>query len=322
MRRYLFPLITAIALLEALVLVWQSFSLSVEMRNNSAYTEEDGGLSPDGPQISQGPDVQKPANSSSAQTASPSLVVKVPYLAYTFNVPGVLQEAGSFEESSSPYWWLDSGGVLAIENGYGATNEGSLPALSRWRLLYNVTNPLDTDNGYHPQNIFRLVTQDSWKEIWQQAYFTITANELSDSPNRNASNGLLLFNRYESAATLYYTGIRVDGALVIKKKIDGVYYTLAYKQIFPGTYDRAKNPNLLPLNQWIGLRSEVSTNVDGTVTIKLYTDLNHAGDWTLALSATDDGKSFGGRALTKAGHAGIRTDFMDVRFSAYKVGER
>ena len=39
---------------------------------------------------------------------------------------------------------------------------------------------------------------------------------------------MLLFNRYQDGQTLYYGGVRVDGAAVIKKKLAGVYTTLAY----------------------------------------------------------------------------------------------
>src|SRR3989344_3899525 len=40
---------------------------------------------------------------------------------YTFNVPGILEETASEKESSSPYFWLSSGGKLMIADGVGRT---------------------------------------------------------------------------------------------------------------------------------------------------------------------------------------------------------
>ncbi|MCL4529784.1 MAG: hypothetical protein M1282_10255, partial [Chloroflexi bacterium] len=157
-------------------------------------------------------------------------------ISYTFNVPGILYEAGAAPRTTSPYWWVDSGAALVIENGIGHTILGALPADDPWRMRYDKNNPVDTDNGYHPQNIFRLVTNGSWMNYTEECYFKIVATNLSASPNRNQSNGLLLFNRYEDHNDLYYAGIRVDGTSVIKKKIGSIYYTMAQNPLFPGIY--------------------------------------------------------------------------------------
>jgi len=107
---------------------------------------------------------------------------------------------------------------------------------------------------------------------------------------------------------------------MIKKKINGRYYTMAFKQYFSGSpYNINTNPNLLPKNTWLGLRSVVTTDPDGTVSIKLFIDNGKKGHWILAVSATDDGKSYGGAVFSKYGYLGIRTDFMDVEFSDYEV---
>lgn len=239
---------------------------------------------------------------------------------FSFSSKGVIEESGEIFESKNSDWSVSSGAYLYLENGVGKTIQGSLPAGDKWRQIYDKENPVDTDNGFHPQNIFRLVQRGSWLNFVQQAYFKITADNLSESANRNESNGLLLFNRYQDANNLYYTGIRADGAATIKKKKNGTYYTLVQKKFLEGAaYERDKNPNLLPKNEWLGLRSEVKTNPDGTVAIKLFWDKGKTGAWQLLLEATDDGKSFGGAVLGEAGHAGIRTDFMDVEFSDYKI---
>lgn len=239
---------------------------------------------------------------------------------YTFNSDGTLPEAGTLEESWSPYWWLNSGGLLYIRNGKGTTVSGELSRLSPWRLLYNRNNPTDTDKGTHPQNIFRLLSRSTWQNVRTQAYFKILADNLSSSPNRNASNGLLLMTRYVDENNLYYLGIRVDGAAVIKKKVNGDYYTLAYEKIFGNTeYDHSSNPSLLPKNKEIGLRSEVKNNADGTVSLQLFMDEGRTGKWTSILTAIDDGTTYGGDAITGKGHVGIRTDFMDVEFSNFSA---
>lgn len=238
---------------------------------------------------------------------------------YTFNSSGTLFEAGSLSLSSSPYWWVNSGAFLVLSGTVGSTAQGSLPTLSPWRILYAANNSADTDNGFHPQNIFRLVTKSKWNNVREQGIFRVKADNLSNSPNRNSSNGILFFVRYQDSDTLYYTGIRVDGSAVVKKKINGTYYILASKQIIPGTYNHSSKPNLIPKNTWIGLRTETVTNSNGTVGIKLYTDIGNTGTWTLAVSALDDNKSYGGKAITASGYAGIRTDFMDVEFDNFKL---
>ena len=256
----------------------------------------------------------------SSQMASVAASVGSPFH-YTFKVDGVLDEAGKMGDSSSPYWWLNSGGQFYLKDSIGKTVQGELGQFNKWRLVYNIANPTDTDSGYHPQNIFRLITRSKWQSFTQEAYFNIVKLNMSASQNRNTSNGLLFFNRYQDGNNLYYAGIRVDGAAVIKKKINGSYYTLAQKSFYnaDAPYNRDTNPNLIPGQKWIGLKSEIKTNSDNTVDIKLFIDKDKTGNWILAVEARDDGKSFGGAAISNEGYAGIRTDFMDVEFDDYKM---
>jgi hypothetical protein len=236
-----------------------------------------------------------------------------------FSSPQVLVETGSMSESEDPHWWVNSGGRFNITDGSGKTIQGDTMPDDPMAKLYARTNPLDTDNGVHPQNIFRLVERNKWTDFSQEVYFRITALNMSHSPNRNASNGVFLFNRYQSGDDLYYTGLRVDGAAVIKKKLRGKYYTMAYKPLFPGSdYDRDNNPERMPQNSWLGLKSEVKTNEDGTVSVKLFVDTKNSGTWDLFLSVTDTGTSTGA-AIIKGGYAGLRTDFMDVEFKHYAI---
>jgi len=232
-----------------------------------------------------------------------------------------LKETGSMEESTSPGWWLNSGGYFYSKKKVGKTFQKMVPRTNRWHERYRKSNARDTDNGSHPQNIFRLVTRSKWNNLSQEAYFRINRNNLSKSKYRNESNGLLLFNRYQDGNNLYYTGIRVDGKAVIKKKIKGKYYTMGQKRVYKGKYNREDKPNLLPKHTWIGIKSEVVTNSDDTVTVKLYIDKNQSGNWQLVLESVDNNAKYGGEAIKSAGYGGIRTDFMDVDMDNYKIQE-
>jgi hypothetical protein len=238
----------------------------------------------------------------------------------SFDVAEVIEETGSITESGDPDWWVNSGGRFIKSGGLGHTLQGELPATDRWRVAYSQSNPVDTDDGYHPQNIFRLVTRTSWTNLDQQVHFRIDKINPSASPNRNASNGVLLFNRYQDGQTLYYTGVRVDGAAVIKKKLAGTYTTLAYGAFFPGfgSYDPTTKPNLIPENQWIGIRSVVNTNPDSSVDIQLFVD--DGSGWQLALDAVDTGTT--SAAIVNGGYGGIRTDFLDADFEDYQMTAR
>ncbi|MFA5134025.1 MAG: hypothetical protein WC459_04450 [Patescibacteria group bacterium] len=235
-----------------------------------------------------------------------------------FNRNDYLEEASSMSKSKSSFWWLSSGAVFITENGIGSTNIGRLASGSKWQVDYANNNSDGTDGGFLPQNIFRLVTSAKLKNFEQQCYFYIVNYNAVASQNRNESNGIFFFNRYQDQDNVYYTGIRVDGAAVIKKKIKGEYYTMAYiPNIFSGAYNRSKTPNLLPIKKWIGMKSEIKDNPDGTVDIKLFIDAENNGIWRQVAKATDDGKSFNGAAILASGHGGIRTDFMDIEFSKY-----
>ncbi|MGH7898039.1 MAG: BACON domain-containing protein [Candidatus Binatia bacterium] len=223
-------------------------------------------------------------------------------------------------ESADPDWWVNSGGRFCRQASLGSTVQGSLPANDRWRTLYASSNPVDTDNGYHPQNIFRFVTKGLWGDVQQTVYFRIRALNMSSSSNRNASNGILFFHRYQDGQNLYYAGVRVDGAAVIKKKLGGTYYTMAYHSgVYPGgSYNATSNPNLLPMDRWVGMRTVID-NASGGVTIRLELDDPAIGSgWTPVIEAEDSGQ-YGGAAITVSGHAGIRTDFMDVEFDGYEA---
>jgi len=238
---------------------------------------------------------------------------------YTFNSSGTLNESGDMNESSSPYFYLNSGGQFLIDGGVGKTIQGKLAESDPTFLLYALSNILDTDGGHQPQNIFRLLTRSEWKDAVNKVSWRITDLNLSDSPNRDGHNGILLFSRYQDQDNLYYAGVRSDGSAIIKKKVGGTYYTLASVQIFgtKGKYDRDNTPSLLPLDKWTGMKLETYNLKNGAVRLRLLLDRENDGSFVSILSADDNG--VGGQAFVEAGHSGIRTDFMDVEFDNYRL---
>lgn len=236
---------------------------------------------------------------------------------YPFTTPGVLLESDESAHSASEYWWLNSGAKLIITEEYGETIQGPLNPLDPWRLEYALDNPVDTEAGFHPQNLYRLVSRKHWGDVRTECFYYIVGDNESLSPNRNGSNGLFLMSRYSPGGqTLYYAGIRVDGQAVIKKKYRGEYSTLAETTLFPGEYSRGKKPDLLPHQEWLGLRMETKTDGD-IVIIRLYVQAED-GTWQMVLEAIDT-TTGSEKPIFQSGPVGIRTDFMDVRFRDFRA---
>ena len=247
--------------------------------------------------------------------ASTPAIVTSPWH-YYFTVDGTLSESSPMDNSSSPYFWLSSGAYLFLSNGTAKTVHGELDTWSKWRVAYANSNPRDTDNGYHPQNIFRLVTRSKWLNHTSQVSFKIDKTILSDSPERNAWSGILFFSRYQDSNNLYYAGIRMDGHAVIKKKLSGVYYTLAEKAVFPGVYDRTSNPTLLPQQKWMKIKLETSNTSTGT-RLRLFLDRENNNTWETLLDVTDTRGKKDGDPISQEGYSGIRTDFQEVEFDDF-----
>lgn len=234
--------------------------------------------------------------------------------------PWLIRETGKMNESPDSNWWVNSGAQISRNGDTLSTIQGKLPDTDHFRMLYAISNPVDTDNGYRPQNILRLVTRAKYSNVVQQVFFNISHINASDSPNRNQSNGVLFFHRYQDGDNLYYAGIRVDGTAVLKKKFKGKYRTLKSVTVYPGAYQRDRLPNLLPVNRWIGMKTEIEDTTGHGVAVSLYINDNQLGlGWTRVLHAMDS--CIAEECITKAGYAGIRSDFMDVRFESYQVSE-
>src|SRR6185436_13820912 len=107
----------------------------------------------------------------------------------SFNNNGTLEESYPMSASTSPYYWVNSGGRLICTNGVGQTVFGALPTNDKWRLAYAISNPLDTGTGYYPQNIFRLITRSTWHNVSQELMFNINSIVMTDTPNRDGYSG-------------------------------------------------------------------------------------------------------------------------------------
>lgn len=237
-----------------------------------------------------------------------------------FGTDKILEEAASPEASKDTHWWLNSGGQLWMRDGMAMTVQGEAQPGIKWKRLYAESSPVDTDEGKFPQNLFRLIHLEICKDCRQQVYFSVKKNNLNVSPNRNQSNGVFLMSRFQDDGdTVYYLGLRVDGSAVIKKKVDGVYWTLASAVIYPNPgYDSVANPNVLPKDTWTGMRATVR-NIDGQkVSLVLEIDEDRSGNWEEALRVEDVMNDQSG-VIGVGGYQGLRSDFMDVAWDDYAL---
>lgn len=227
----------------------------------------------------------------------------------------VLEETASPEESSSEKFWLNSGAYFYVFDGVGSTVTGSLEEGSKWQQAFWEYNPESTQGGFYPQNIFRLLTRDVWQNSQSTLEFVVHQNNLAKTPERNESNGVLLFMRYIDSDNLYYAGLRVDGHAVLKRKTFGEYETLAEVPVIEGTYHSITNPNLLKLNSPYSIRSSIKNNSYGDPVVDFYYRENPSDAWHHVFSYLDMSEN----AIRATAHNGIRTDFMDVEFLRYEV---
>ncbi len=232
----------------------------------------------------------------------------------------VLEESPSMSQSPNQTWWLNSGAKAFFLENEIQTIQGSLDVNDHWRNRYFNSNPTETDDGLHPQNIFRLVTKQKYVQATQSAQVRIDRLILSKDEHRAASNGILFFHHYMDGDNLYYAGVRVDGAAVIKKKIKGKYYTMAYQPLIGGLrYNRETMPNKLPIDEWFGMRTEIENLESGAVAVRIFIDFSAQGNWQLAAEAIDTGEKYDSTILNKEGYVGIRTDFIDATVRDYSV---
>jgi hypothetical protein len=248
-----------------------------------------------------------------------------------FDRQGIIKEAHSISGSLDQHWWLSSGGYLYLNNGTASTIQGTLPQNDTFRINYSLSKgSKDTDNGYRPQNIFRLVNRNTWAGNYTaEVYFkyskynnnTIGIAAAIDK-KLGADNGVSLMVNNQNGNNLYYVGLRADGFAGIKKKMDSDYSVLQNPvKVFPGVYKHYDN--LIPQDKWIGLRAVVEQRHDAPsgkdqIYIAMYIDEKGDGSsWKYVTSYVDQNSSTS--PIFKQGHTGIRTDFMDTQFKNFKV---
>lgn len=235
---------------------------------------------------------------------------------YAFSDPGVLVEAPSAAQSTSPYFWLKSGAELVIENGRGATIQGTLDSANPWSKTYASRMTVQSDNGAHPQNAFFMLTRATAQNVVAQAYFDRTADNFDIAGNRRPYNHEAVIARYQDDNNYYFASVRADGDIDIKKKVNGAFVTLGEAKLFPGAWNASTNPDLIPLNRWVGLKLSV-TDTSAGPKLELYTDVGWTNTWTLALSATD-----ASNAIASAGAVGIESNYGDVIFDNFLVQDK
>ena len=238
---------------------------------------------------------------------------------YDFRVPGVLHEAPSSYQGASAYWWLASGAYLTLEGGLGKSVQGTLPHGDPWRELYSQKRASTADGGLRPQNIFQLFLRKKLKNVSEEIYVLKKSDNLSSSGNINSWNGFSLYMRYRDEENHYFAGIRADGYAVIKKKKDGIYQTLAYTRVFPGTWNAVTHQNLIPANTWIGLKAIINDS-GSTPYISFYMDVGRTGNWTLVAQATDS-ISLYGPPVEEPGFTGMRSDCMDIEMDDFRISD-
>jgi hypothetical protein len=235
----------------------------------------------------------------------------------------LIQEAHSISESSDPNWWVGSGAYVYFNNGIASTIQGTLTENDPFRLAYSSSkSSADTDYGFRPQNIFRMVNRNIWSgDYTEDLYFRYSRynNVTAADKNLEATNGMSLMINYQDENNLYYVGLRADGLSEIKKKIGGEYSVNENPvEVFPGVYK--PYDNLIPQDRWIGLRALVEHKQDkfgkDQIYLAMYVDKNGDGSWKYVTSFLDQDRIF------KQGHTGIRTDFIDAQFKNFQVNPR
>jgi hypothetical protein len=247
-----------------------------------------------------------------------AFAVPLPGFEDTFDSPGVIDEVGSAAGSRSAAWWLTAGGRMTFEDGIARTIQGDLPSDDRWFRGYSRANPRDTDGGLHPQNIFRLVTQETGTNSRLRVSFRVRRTNLSASPERDRFSGVFLFSRYKDPGNdTYAAGLRFDGLAIIKKKRLGTWYTMTTRPIYDGVYDRVANPTLIPEDRWISLRMITEDWGTGVRVVLEVHEPTQSPGFVRKLEVLDVDGGFDGLPIRGPGRAGLRSDFMDLEFDEY-----
>lgn len=195
----------------------------------------------------------------------------------------------------SPNWEMGSG-TLFVRDGAGYTGHPDA-----------VSPDAASSNGTHSA-IFRLKTRrsDFGDALVSLRLQTLGLTGTPETPP-TSWDGVHVWLRYQSERQLYDVSVnRRDGAVMIKKKVSG-------GESNGGTYYDVASGWLRPAyGQWIDVSTTVTTNADGSVTIRLYTN----GD--LVLEGTDHDVG-GVPPITRPGAVGLRGDNAEFLFDDLTV---
>lgn len=213
-----------------------------------------------------------------------------------FPKDGSIEKTASLEESADPNFWLNSSQKLTFADSTTSTGDK-----------------------------LRLITKKDFGDSVQSVYFNVSsAND--NLEERKADNMVGLYIRYVDEKNYYSVGIGADGKVRIEKASDGEEADLLFpqRQLFPGKYDKTKNPDLIPTADF-GLKVEATNSDNGSVTISTFMDW---GDGTWApLGAVVDSElnplfpDPNPNYLFSRGHGGVISDHMNVSFKDYSIRE-
>lgn len=132
----------------------------------------------------------------------------------------------NYRSSASKPIKVRTGSLLFSEkfdrpNGLIADNYGNEDPLGKWDVTSQRLHAFGM-HGYTDSPIFRMVTLKS-----DIKNFTMVSDMMKTKLGINDWDGLQLFFRYKDPDNLYAAGLRNDNAIHLKKKYNGVYYTLA-----------------------------------------------------------------------------------------------
>ena len=183
-------------------------------------------------------------------------------------------------------------------------------------------------------DVFRLNTKQKFSGNLRVSLALMQLENIRNSncnDNDTCWHGTHVWLRYQNEFNLYYASInRADGHAVIKRKVpcgtdnDGTYFVL-------GSYV----PHTFRTNAWSYYQVTIQTNLDRSVTIKLYdtavsttkpvtTGTDRGGTnpkWSSSCSTPGRYNSAKYTPITQAGAVGIRGDYANFVFRDFSVSK-
>lgn len=237
-----------------------------------------------------------------------------PTFTYHFTSQAVVNETATMATSSSPYFWVASGGQFIITNVANIPNPDLLSA--GIYLGATIQGPSAATVTAYQQNDFRLIERFMRTNIMQEVHFNLRHINMAETPSRDADKGIFVYARYYDVSNHYYAGITLDGRAVIRIVTNGVMKTLASTPLYmaDGGYDRDTNPNVIPGKKWIGLSTHADL-VGGKMHLSLDVGSIDSGRWIWGAMFTSIVDSNPPVVLRGPCYGGIRSDYFDTAWS-------